>query len=214
MSYPIAYRYTREKICKRCGVKYNPSRPMQAFCGYSCASKTKSEKRHEAASKEVSCRVCKKKYVKRASDLKVYGGRYKTTKRGMYCSRECWRARVQNISSLKQRAWVVFSLYVRMRDRWTCFTCGKQEHGANMHAGHFISRTHNSTFFDELNVHAQCASCNMFRNGQPHLYAEKLINLYGKKTFMSLIARGREIKQFTKEELLAIHDQYARVSHK
>lgn len=201
------YRYKKAKLCKLCGIEFFPSKPMQAFCGYSCASKSRSEKKAKKAQRIKVCKNCKKEIIKRASDFKLYKG-YRGSKRGQYCSRECWKSRVQNISSLKQRAWVVFSLYIRNRDSWTCFTCGKIERGAKMHAGHFISRSHNSTLFDEMNVHAQCAGCNMFRNGQPHLYAEKLVNTYGQKEFMSLIARGREIKQFTRPELISLHIQY------
>lgn len=118
------------------------------------------------------------------------------------------KKRPLNISSLKKKVWIVFSRYIRERDNWTCFTCGKMERGSQMHAGHFISRSHASTLFHEMNVHAQCASCNMFRNGQPHLYAEKLIRIHGEEKFMELVALGRKTKKFTATELLELYDKY------
>lgn len=30
-----------------------------------------------------------------------------------------------SISKLKKKLWAEFSLYIRNRDKWTCFTCGK-----------------------------------------------------------------------------------------
>lgn len=77
-----------------------------------------------------------------------------------------------------------------------------------MHAGHFISRRHNATLFDEMNVHAQCAGCNTFRNGQPHIYAAKLIQKYGEKEFQNLVRRSLIVKKFTRQELLSLIEIY------
>lgn len=206
MSIPIRYRYKKIKICKLCARKYNPSRLMQAYCGYSCASKVRAEAKWRNHTKVRICLTCKKKFIKRNSDLKIYGNR--VGRRGLYCSQKCWKSKVQNVSSLKMKAWLIFALYIKNRDNWTCFTCGKTERGPSMHAGHFVSRSHNSTLFDEMNVNAQCAWCNMFRNGQPHVYAEKLIQIHGQMKFMELVRKSRETKQFSKQELLEIHDFY------
>jgi hypothetical protein len=200
------------KKCKECKEDFeSPTYKMRAFCSHTCANKVEARKKMNKAKRDVVCKTCKKTFTKRASDLKMYAS-YAGKKRGQYCSRECFTARIQNISSLKKRAWVVFSRYIRERDNWTCFTCGiVKAHSSlhsGMHAGHFISRSHNSTLYDEKNVHAQCASCNMYRNGQPHIYADKIIRIYGKKAFDDLIKRGRLIKKFTKPELLELHDYY------
>lgn len=77
-----------------------------------------------------------------------------------------------------------------------------------MHGGHFISRRYNATIFDERNVHAQCAGCNMFRNGELHLYAQKLIELHGHDWFDKLVNDGKAIKKFTKPELLELLSLY------
>ena len=112
------------------------------------------------------------------------------------------------VSRLKVRAWNEFSKYIRERDKWTCFTCGKIGVGTQIHAGHFISRRYNNTLFDEKNVHAQCASCNMFRNGEPHIYAAKIISLYGMAEFDALLERGKQQKKFTKQELIDLYHHY------
>lgn len=118
------------------------------------------------------------------------------------------KKKLKSISSLKKKVWITFSLFIRNRDKWTCITCGNSFRGQQMHAGHFIPRTHGNTLFDEKNVHAQCARCNMFGNGEPHLYAEELIRRYGVEEFNNLIARGRLTKQFTRGELEALQKKY------
>ena len=77
--------------------------------------------------------------------------------------------------------------YIRERDKWTCFTCGKIGEGSQMHAGHFISRVKAKVMFDEKNVHAQCYSCNIWKKGNVAEYADRIINRYGKDEFDRLI---------------------------
>lgn len=110
------------------------------------------------------------------------------------------------ISKLKDKLWRVFSLYIRYRDKHKCFTCGKRSYGRTMHAGHFISRKVNSTFVDPINVHAQCAGCNMFLYGNSPEYAQRLITKYGLEEFEALIARGRKTWQWTEKTLQELMD--------
>lgn len=112
------------------------------------------------------------------------------------------------LSKWKKKVWIVFSKFIRNRDNWTCFTCGKREESGQMHAGHFIPRTHSNTLFDEMNVHAQCSQCNMFNQGQPHIYAQKLIAKYGLDEFQKLVERGKEIKQYKIPELELLYKKY------
>ena len=64
----------------------------------------------------------------------------------------------------------VFSEYIRLRDSnkegiCKCITCGEYKHWREMDAGHFISREHMATRWEEENAHAQCPSCNRFKSG-------------------------------------------------
>ena len=104
------------------------------------------------------------------------------------------------IPKLKKKLDVVFSKYIRVRDRNICFTCGyKREKG--MQCGHFVPRQYNSTRYSELNNHAQCYVCNMLYGGQPDIYALKLEKKYGEGTVKKLNALRRTTKQFTVNEL-------------
>ena len=93
----------------------------------------------------------------------------------------------QPISKLKKKLWTVFSLYIRQRDKFTCFTCGRKGEGGGMHAGHFISKAIGGIelYFDEENVHAQCYHCNINLGGNQYEYSIRLGNkakeLYKKK---------------------------------
>ena len=69
----------------------------------------------------------------------------------------------------------VFSKYIRMRDHNICFTCGKPA----TDAGHYRSRGHLATRWNEKNVKAQCKGCNRFCNGKLDVFSYKLIKLYG-----------------------------------
>lgn len=81
-----------------------------------------------------------------------------------------------SISKLKEKLWKVFSLYIKNRDKWTCYTCGRKAEGAGMHAGHFISKRIGgiALYFHEDNVHAQCYHCNINLGGNQWEYGKKL----------------------------------------
>lgn len=59
----------------------------------------------------------------------------------------------------------VFSLYIRLRDAMPsgfvrCISCGKIKRFEDVDCGHYYSRTHMATRFDEDNCHAECKFCN------------------------------------------------------
>lgn len=80
------------------------------------------------------------------------------------------------ISQLKKKLWIVFSKYIRERDNYTCFTCGRVGSGGGIHAGHFISKAVGglALYFNEDNVHAQCYNCNVNLSGNQWEYGKKL----------------------------------------
>jgi hypothetical protein len=103
----------------------------------------------------------------------------------------------------KSKAWIVFSRFVRSRDKDICFTCG----GDGNQAGHFV---HSSlaTYFDEMNVHAQCSGCNLYKHGNLGEYAIRLDRKYGNGTAEGLLKRGKKIKQMTTKDFLEIYERY------
>jgi len=82
----------------------------------------------------------------------------------------------EGIAKLKKKLWTVFSLYIRERDKYTCFTCGRRGSGSGIHAGHFIAKSIGGVdlYFHEENVHAQCYHCNINLGGNQYEYALRL----------------------------------------
>ncbi len=86
---------------------------------------------------------------------------------------------MKTISKLKKELDKIFSLYIRLRKATpqgmtTCFTCGTQKHYKKMHAGHFMSRKHLSTRWNEDNVQVQCPKCNLFGQGEQYTFGKLL----------------------------------------
>ena len=109
-----------------------------------------------------------------------------------------------NISKLKKELWKYVSLWVRERDNYTCYTCGKQGRGSFMHAGHFINRNHNNTYFDPDNLKAQCITCNLWNYGEGAIFAQKIIAEKGTDFFNQLVAKGRIVRQWDSKDLLRL----------
>jgi hypothetical protein len=102
----------------------------------------------------------------------------------------------------------IFSQYIRLRysknEISTCVTCGKQDHWKKMQNGHFISRKHYATRFDEDNCQVQCAGCNVFRYGEQYLFSKYL----GADLSEELLMKSRKIQKFTDSELLDMIELY------
>jgi hypothetical protein len=115
----------------------------------------------------------------------------------------------ETIAKLKKRAWGVFSKWIRKRDDYICFTCGKDLKGSvALHAGHYISKRHPSTMFDERNVHAQCMYCNMWDYGNMGNYTLNLIDKYGLGVIRELVDKSKIPHSFTRDELEGIIEKY------
>ena len=118
----------------------------------------------------------------------------------------------ESTKKLREQLDYYFQEFIRYRDNHTCITCGAKylagERG-KLHAGHYISRTINSTRWDEENVNGQCASCNM---KQSHCdievineYTRQLKLKYGDDVIDRLMRKKHEIlkinKTFLREQI-------------
>ena len=104
---------------------------------------------------------------------------------------------MKTISKLKKELDKWFSLYIRIRysvnGLCQCFTCGKVGHykTGGMQCGHFMSRRHLATRYDELNQ-VQCVKCNMFEQGMQWQYGLNLDAKYGEGTAEELQYKARQ----------------------
>lgn len=98
---------------------------------------------------------------------------------------------------LEEKLWEIFSQFIRRRDSdengiGKCVTCGYVEHWKYMDAGHFISRKHKSTKFDEKNNNIQCKGCNgPYGSGRQFEHSKYIDNKYGAGTADSLLLKSR-----------------------
>lgn len=103
-----------------------------------------------------------------------------------------------------------FSRYVR-RSRakpngWVaCYTCGKEYEWKKIHCGHFMSRRHTNTRWDETNVAPQCSGCNTYRAGEQFIFSQRIDQEHGEGTSEELLILSR---QTTKLDLSDIEDIY------
>lgn len=79
----------------------------------------------------------------------------------------------------------LFSAYIRQRDCpdgiGRCITCGVEVTPYTCDAGHYISRSHLATRWNERNVHAQCPTCNRYYYGKISAYRRELVRRYGEE---------------------------------
>ena len=115
------------------------------------------------------------------------------------------RKKLKLLSWYKDRAWKVFSRYIRKRDKGVCFTCGIQKGWWEMDAGHF---KHGRIDFDDRNIHAQCARCNRFLHGNLSVYAHRLIQEYGGGIVEYLTLESNKPIKYTREGLTEIYEKY------
>ena len=73
-----------------------------------------------------------------------------------------------------------------------------------MQAGHFQSRVHYSTRWDEDNVKIQCLACNMFKGGQQYIFGKNL----GQDLAESLYNKSKNIVKFSNFELEEMIEKY------
>lgn len=99
---------------------------------------------------------------------------------------------------LKKECWRVFSLYIRKRDGYVCYTCGAKLNKKTSEAGHFI---HGKLDFDPMNVHCQDSYCNKYLHGNLGIYAEKLIKEYGLERVEEMRVRANQIWKPDTQEL-------------
>jgi hypothetical protein len=103
----------------------------------------------------------------------------------------------------------IFSQYIRLsnsvNDIAECVTCNKKDHWKKMQCGHFQSRKHYSTRWDERNVAVQCAGCNVFRYGEQFKFSLYL----GGKLSEELLQKSRETVKFADVDLLEMADYYS-----
>jgi hypothetical protein len=107
----------------------------------------------------------------------------------------------------------VFSQYIRNRyannGKAECFTCGKVDDVSRLHAGHFQSRKHYATRWDEVNVQVQCPKCNLFGQGEQYKFGLHLDKKYGDGTAKQLQQKARNTVKLSNDDLNELISKYS-----
>lgn len=115
-------------------------------------------------------------------------------------------------SKIVKKLDTVFSQYIRQKNAVneiaTCFTCGKQDHWKKLQNGHFQSRRHYSTRWNEQNCQVQCAGCNVFKYGEQFIFGKKLDEKYGEGTAEELYIKAKKIVKLSNDELIDLINNY------
>ena len=118
-------------------------------------------------------------------------------------------------ASLKKRLDAIHSIYVRRSNadrngNVSCYTCDVVLPWKSAHAGHWITRNHLATRWrdDVGNVRVQCPACNLFRGGQPQIFAHRLMQEFGPEIIDKLISLSRETRKYSRADLQAMIEDY------
>ena len=114
-------------------------------------------------------------------------------------------AKKTSLKCLRAKADDVFQTAIRWRDDFTCITCGAKfpkGERTRLHAGHYISRKNKSTRWDEENVNAQCAACNLKQSLADveviHRYETALKAKYGEDVLERLFQKKHQTFKVTR----------------
>lgn len=108
-----------------------------------------------------------------------------------------------------------FSEWIRLRDsdsngRVKCVTCSHTAHWRQMQCGHFVTRGHQATRYDEKNASGQCRGCN-YNGGQILKHAAALNVRYGYRVHEELQERGAQECVRKTRDFQYIADHYKRL---
>ena len=115
-------------------------------------------------------------------------------------------------SKIVKKLDTIFSQYIRQKNAVdeiaTCFTCGKEDHWKKLQNGHFQSRRHYSTRWDEVNCQVQCAGCNVFKYGEQYVFGNKLDSKFGEGTSRRLHIKAQEIVKLSDNDIEEMIKRY------
>ncbi|MFP4461620.1 MAG: recombination protein NinG [Thermotogota bacterium] len=123
------------------------------------------------------------------------------------------RYKNKSTSWLKEELWRLFSLWIRQKEAdengiVRCSTCGAFRHWRYLDAGHYMSRRHLSTKYNEKNVHPQCKQCNGPYSGEQALMARFIDKKYGLGTAQHLEYTSRRESHWTRFDYILKIQEY------
>jgi Bacteriophage Lambda NinG protein len=171
-----------------------------------------------SATKTHKCKVCKAAYTKRNPWQSLCGSAecavsiaVKSKAKRDRLDRAETRQKLEALATRRdwvKKAQTAVNAFIRARDAdKPCISCGTTAK-VSYHAGHYLSTSARPNLrFNPLNIHKQCAQCNLFLSGNPILYRMELIKRIGLELVEGLEADNTTMK-YTKDDLRAIATKY------
>lgn len=109
----------------------------------------------------------------------------------------------------------MFSQHIRTREAddyglVKCFTCPRKGHWKEFQAGHYVAQSISlALVFDERNVQVQCGGCNLFKSGNPTVFAVELRKKYGPAILEELQALRQEGFRYTRADYEEMIQKYS-----
>lgn len=115
-------------------------------------------------------------------------------------------------TDVDEALWKLCSLYWRLKYSdlngfGFCFTCGKRVHYKQANLGHYISRQYKAVKFHKDNLRYQCVQCNKWKNGEPVVFRENLVDEIGEKRVLAIEQQKNDTYP-TKEQMLVEIPKY------
>lgn len=156
-------------------------------------------------------------YEKRRYDLDVNAGSSPAQSTMYYMKKKKTdkpKMRQASQATLVKKLDKVFSQYIRLRDAspngaFRCISCGKIKPFDQSDCGHYHSRRHMSTRFDEENCNSECRFCNRFSADHLIGYRENLIKKIGTHRFQMLEVKAHQTKKWSCWELEELIKYYS-----
>ncbi len=116
------------------------------------------------------------------------------------------------LAGLKKKAWKLLSLIVRKsagpEGSALCYTCGAEHRISELQAGHAIPGRTGALLLDEEIIRPQCVQCNIWKRGQHHIFATKLIQEHDMQWWVLKLLQAHQIKKWSRSELQEKIDNY------
>ena len=161
------------------------------------------------------CKGCIMDYFKEYKSDIVVKAKKDAKKRSKQAERkriDKMREELMTLSDWMKIAQRHFNAYIRERDKKcydnVCLACLKPIRGVS-HAGHYYSvGAFPELRFDEMNCHACCPSCNLYKSGNLIEYTLNLPKRIGQDEFDALRSRRNKPKNYTIPEIKDIIEKY------
>lgn len=146
----------------------------------------------------------------------ITAGKFESIETKPVSLRHARKKKTEGRSPLVKRLDNVFSKYIRKKyavDGMTaCVTCGVVKRWQEQQNGHYMSRGHLPTRWDEENCAPQCVACNVFKKGNYTEYVLWMIDKYGVDKLEELKVKANSGLKITTIEIREIIEKYSELS--